>query len=146
MRLDFDAADFADPAKIAAMGAKALASQQLPDVEQVGPRPGGEAGDRRAPTAPARSSPTPASCPTSAALQGTDSHLYFGWYFGNERDFPAFAKAVPSQVRFPTEFGAQAVPDTDDFIDAEAGPTSTGTASPTHPRPPAVDARQVRPP
>ena len=55
-------------------------------------------------------------------LQGTDSHLYFGWYLGRERDFPAFAKAIPSQVRFPTEFGAQAVPETDDFVDAAAWP------------------------
>ena len=55
-------------------------------------------------------------------LQGTDSHLYFGWYFGDERDFPAFARALPSQVRFPTEFGAQAVPETDDFVGGDEWP------------------------
>lgn len=43
-------------------------------------------------------------------LDGTDSHLYFGWYMGDERDLPAFARAVPRMVRFVTEFGAQAVP------------------------------------
>jgi beta-mannosidase len=43
-------------------------------------------------------------------LDGTDSHLYFGWYMGDERDLPAFARRVPRMVRFVTEFGAQAVP------------------------------------
>ncbi|MBN2624362.1 MAG: hypothetical protein JXA83_13380 [Acidimicrobiales bacterium] len=43
-------------------------------------------------------------------LDGTDSHLYFGWYMGDERDLPTFARRVPRMVRFVTEFGAQAVP------------------------------------
>ncbi len=41
---------------------------------------------------------------------GTDTHLYCGWYHGEERDFPAILKAVPRLARFVTEFGAQAVP------------------------------------
>jgi len=60
--------------------------------------------------------------PRLPAFDGTDSHLYFGWYWGDERDLPGFARAVPSQVRFPTEFGAQAVPEADDFMGAEAWP------------------------
>ena len=44
-------------------------------------------------------------------LDGTDSHLYFGWYHGEERDLPGFAAAWPRMVRFVSEFGAQAVPD-----------------------------------
>jgi beta-mannosidase len=43
-------------------------------------------------------------------LDGTDSHLYFGWYHGDERDLPGFAAAWPRMVRFVSEFGAQAVP------------------------------------
>ena len=60
--------------------------------------------------------------PRLPGLQGTDSHLWFGWYWGDARDLSGFAKVVPSQVRFPTEFGAQAVPDADGFVGADAWP------------------------
>jgi beta-mannosidase len=43
-------------------------------------------------------------------LDGTDSHLYFGWYYGDERQLPGVCRAVPRMVRFVSEFGAQAVP------------------------------------
>ncbi len=46
-------------------------------------------------------------------LDGTDSHLYFGWYWGDERDLPGFARVLPRMVRFVSEFGAQAVPAAD---------------------------------
>src|SRR6185295_11413265 len=49
-------------------------------------------------------------------LDGTDSHLYFGWYHGDERDLPGFAATVPRMVRFVSEFGAQAVPQTAGFM------------------------------
>ncbi len=55
-------------------------------------------------------------------LDGTDSHLYLGWYLGDERDFPTLAARWPRLVRFVTEFGAQAVPDDDDFMEAERWP------------------------
>ncbi len=48
---------------------------------------------------------------------GSDSHLWFGWYHGDERDLAGFAATFPRMVRFVSEFGAQAVPDTTDFID-----------------------------
>jgi beta-mannosidase len=48
---------------------------------------------------------------------GTDTHWYFGWYHGHERDFPRVCAAVPRLARFVTEFGAQAVPNTDGFLD-----------------------------
>ena len=48
--------------------------------------------------------------PHPPQLDGTDSHLYFGWYHGHERDFPGFLRAMPRMARFVTEFGAQAVP------------------------------------
>ncbi len=48
--------------------------------------------------------------PHPPKLDGTDSHLYFGWYHGDERDLPGFARSVPRMVRFVSEFGAQAVP------------------------------------
>ncbi|MCU1397647.1 MAG: putative glycosidase [Acidimicrobiales bacterium] len=53
---------------------------------------------------------------------GTDSHLYFGWYHGDERDLPGFAAAFPRMVRFVSEFGAQAVPTSSEFIDPSGWP------------------------
>ncbi len=46
-------------------------------------------------------------------LDGTDSHLFFGWRTGDERDLPDFARRLPRMVRFVSEFGAQAVPSGD---------------------------------
>jgi beta-mannosidase len=60
--------------------------------------------------------------PHPPQLDGTDSHLYFGWYHGDERDFPGFLRALPRMGRFVTEFGAQAVPDTADFCEPERWP------------------------
>ncbi|HZN15335.1 MAG TPA: hypothetical protein VFB78_13775 [Acidimicrobiales bacterium] len=53
---------------------------------------------------------------------GTDTHIYFGWYHGEERDFPAFCAAVPRLARFVTEFGAQAVPESAKFMEPERWP------------------------
>ena len=46
------------------------------------------------------SCPTPASLPHLPLLDGTDSHLYFGWYHGDVRDLDRLAVAVPRMVRF----------------------------------------------
>lgn len=43
-------------------------------------------------------------------LDGTDTHVYFGWYHGDERDLPRFLATVPRTARFVSEFGAQSVP------------------------------------
>ncbi len=42
---------------------------------------------------------------------GTDSHLYYGWYVGEERELPEVLARLPVLARFVSEFGAQAVPD-----------------------------------
>jgi beta-mannosidase len=55
-------------------------------------------------------------------INGSDSHLYFGWYHGDEHEFPAFAAAFPRMVRFVSEFGAQAVPPHHEFIDTSTWP------------------------
>jgi len=60
--------------------------------------------------------------PHPPQLDGTDSHLYFGWYHGHERDLPGFLRAVPRMGRFVTEFGAQAVPVTADFCEPDRWP------------------------
>jgi beta-mannosidase len=55
-------------------------------------------------------------------LDGTDTHLYFGWYHGHERDLSGFAATVPRMVRFVSEFGAQAIPEAADFMEPERWP------------------------
>ena len=60
--------------------------------------------------------------PHLPTLDGTDSHLYFGWYHGHERDLPGFAAKIPRLMRFVSEFGAQAIPESSEFIDTEAWP------------------------
>ena len=60
--------------------------------------------------------------PSLPRLDGTDSHLYFGWYHGEERDLQRLARLVPRQVRFVGEFGAQAVPETADFCEPSRWP------------------------
>jgi beta-mannosidase len=55
-------------------------------------------------------------------LDGTDSHFYFGWYHGDVRDLDRLAAQIPRLFRFLSEFGAQAVPNTADFIDPAQWP------------------------
>ena len=121
MALDLDAEAFTDPGRTAQLGLKVLVSQQLPTWNKtVLDRSVKRSIDRTDGTRPVIAHS--GVLPHLGRLRGTDSHLYFGWYWGEERDFPAFARAVPSQVRFPTEFGAQALPDSDDFVGAEDWP------------------------
>lgn len=55
-------------------------------------------------------------------LDGTDSHLYLGWRFGDERDLPGLVSSWPRLGRFITEFGAQAVPESDAFVGRDRWP------------------------
>lgn len=50
-------------------------------------------------------------------LDGTDSHLWFGWRSGEARDLVDRARRLPRSVRFVSEFGADSVPTTAPFID-----------------------------
>lgn len=43
----------------------------------------------------------------------TTNHLYFGWYYGRFRDLERAVRLWPGLSRFPTEYGAQALPDAD---------------------------------
>jgi beta-mannosidase len=121
MGLDISPEAFTEPHRLAPLGLRAFASQQVPTWNKT-------VLDRtvkRAIQAADGTRPVikhSGVLPRLPTLEGTDSHLYFGWYWGDERDLPGFARALPSQVRFPTEFGAQAVPETDDFVGAEAWP------------------------
>ena len=62
--------------------------------------------------------------PHPPRLDGTDSHLWFGWYWGDERSFPGFCRTMPRMARFVTAFGAQAVPTGDGaaFMDPDKWP------------------------
>jgi beta-mannosidase len=61
--------------------------------------------------------------PHPPRFDGTDAHLYFGWYFGEERAFSGFLRAMPRMARFVSEFGAQAVPSGDvAFMEPERWP------------------------
>ncbi len=41
----------------------------------------------------------------------TTNHLYFGWYYGTFRDLERAIRIAPGLSRFPTEYGAEALPD-----------------------------------
>ena len=112
----------ASTATATAAGSRYAARPAAADVEQDGPRPLGEAGVRAGRRRPARSSPTRGVLPHLPQLDGTDSHLYFGWYHGDDaRPRRGFAAAVPAhgavrqRVRRPGRARRRA-----DFIDAGA--------------------------
>lgn len=74
-----------------------------------------------------RADPSRAVDPHSGVLPGlgspgTDAHLYFGWYHGTLDGLGPALRAVPRLARFVTEFGAQAVPETAEFMDPERWP------------------------
>ena len=55
-------------------------------------------------------------------LDGTDSHLFFGWFHGDGADIDGFAAVMPRMVRFVSEFGAQSVPTSAEFMHPERWP------------------------
>ncbi|MCB0971111.1 MAG: hypothetical protein KDA97_06280 [Acidimicrobiales bacterium] len=60
--------------------------------------------------------------PHPPQLDGTDTHLSFGWRHGDPRDLAGLARTMPRLVRFVSELGAQAVPDTAEFVDPDRWP------------------------
>lgn len=60
--------------------------------------------------------------PHPPQLDGTDSHLYFGWYHGEAQDLEPALRRWPRLARFVSELGAQAVPDDADFLGPEDWP------------------------
>ena len=52
----------------------------------------------------------------------TDSHLYFGWYYGDATGLSTLLSRVPIAGRFVGAFGAQSIPDSADFMGPEAWP------------------------
>jgi beta-mannosidase len=60
--------------------------------------------------------------PHPPQLDGTDTHLWFGWSRGTGRDLESFARRMPRMVRFVSEFGAQSVPDDAAFCEPDKWP------------------------
>src|SRR5204863_10212855 len=83
--------------------------------------------DRATTRALHRADPSRAVDPHSGGLPGlggpgTDTHFYFGWYHGNLDGLASALRAVPRLARFVTEFGAQAVPESAEFMEPERWP------------------------
>ncbi len=55
-------------------------------------------------------------------LDGTASHLFFGWYQGAVNDLAGFAVTMPRMARFVSEFGAQAAPAEAGFMEPHRWP------------------------
>ncbi len=121
MAIENDPAMWGDPKAVRRMALRAAAAQQLPTWNKTvldrSVKRALEHGDGTRPVI-AHSGVVP----HPPLLDGTDSHLYFGWYFGQERDLPGFLRRLPRLARFVTEFGAQAVPTTADFCEPERWP------------------------
>jgi len=60
--------------------------------------------------------------PSPPVLDGTDTHLWFGWATGTGRDLADFARTVPRMVRWVGAFGAQSFPANAPFVDRALWP------------------------
>jgi len=121
LALDEPTGAMADPAVARRVGLRAFAGMELPTWNKTvldrSIKRALETADGSRPVIPHSG-----VWPHLPRLDGTDSHLYFGWYHGDERDLPGFAATLPRMVRFVSEFGAQAVPETDAFLEPERWP------------------------
>jgi len=119
--LDVTADVWADPKAVRRVARRGLVAQELPTWNKtVLDRSVKRALEKADPSRPVIAHS--GVLPHPPLLDGTDSHLYFGWYHGDERDLPAFLRAFPRLGRFVSELGAQAVPDTADFMEPERWP------------------------
>lgn len=59
---------------------------------------------------------TPATLPR---VDGTDSHLWYGWRYGDRRDLTKLAKRLPRSVRFVSEFGTASVASAAPFVEQQ---------------------------
>ena len=121
MAIENDPGMWGDPKELRRMAVRAAAAQQLPTWNKT-------VLDRSVKRSLERADGTRPVVAHSGVLphpplfDGTDSHLYFGWYHGHERDLPGFLRRLPRLARFVSEFGAQAVPTTADFCEPERWP------------------------
>jgi len=96
-------------------------AEQRPDVNRVVlDRWVKQAFERADPTRPCIAQS--GSLPHLPLLDGTDSHLWFGWSDGEIEGLASVARRLPRLVRFVSEFGSQSVPAVTDFIDTGRWP------------------------
>jgi beta-mannosidase len=121
LALDIEPATLADPRRRAGIAARALAGQLLPtwnkSVLDHSIRRVLEHTDGSRPVVPHSG-----VLPHPPLFDGTDTHAYFGWYYGSPADLAPALRWWPRLARFVTEFGAQAVPADADFLEPERWP------------------------
>jgi beta-mannosidase len=121
LALDIDADAVADPARWRALARRGAVATVLPTWNKTVL----DHAVHRVLERSDRSRPSIANSgvfPHPPLFTGADSHLYFGWYHGDERQLPAVLRLWPRLARFVSEFGAQAVPDHADFCDPDRWP------------------------
>ena len=93
MAIENDPTMWGEPKALRRMAAAAAAAQELPTWNKTVL----DRSVKRALEKADGTRPVIAHCgvlPHPPQLDGTDSHLYFGWYHGHERDFPGFLRAA----------------------------------------------------
>ncbi len=120
LAVDIQPGESMSPAKMVRTGARVAASMFLPSwnkdvLDRYVTRAIGKADPSRPIDRASGLLPGPAS-------GGTDSHLYFGWYWGRMDGLAGMLRAFPRLARFVTEFGAQAVPTTADWMEPDRWP------------------------
>jgi len=121
MAVDIEPATMTDPARRAGLVARAVAAQVLPTWNKSVL----DRSIRRVLESTDGSRPVVAHSgvfPHPPLFDGTDTHTYFGWYYGDEADFARAMRWWPRLARFVTEFGAQAVPEDAAFLEPERWP------------------------
>ncbi|MDQ2650993.1 MAG: hypothetical protein M3Z03_15755 [Actinomycetota bacterium] len=145
MAIENDPRMWGDPKAMRRMALKAVTAQQLPTWNKTVL----DRSIKRALEKADGSRPVVAHSgvlPHPPLLDGTDTHVYFGWYHGQERDFPRFLRSVPRMARFVSEFGAQSIPEDAAFCEPERWPDlDWDRLAHTHALQPALFDRHVPP-
>jgi beta-mannosidase len=121
MAVDIEPGFDGDEVRLARLGLRVLAAQELPSwnrsILDHSIRRAIDEADGTRPVVPHSG-----VLPHPPLLDGTDSHLYFGWYWGSPAQLPGFLHAWPRLARFVGEFGAQSVPEDAAFCEPERWP------------------------
>jgi beta-mannosidase len=116
LALDIDAKTIADPSRMRSAAVRGAVAMVLPTWNKT-------VLDGAVRRVLGRSDPSRPVVAHSGVLphpprfDGTDSHLYFGWYHGRHEQLAGVLRLWPRLGRFVSEFGAQAVPADADFLE-----------------------------
>lgn len=121
LALDIDADAVADRAKMRRIVARGAAAMMLPTWNKtVLDHSIKKVLDRNDPSRPAIVHS--GILPHPPQFDGTDTHLYLGWYHGEAPQFETVMRLWPRLARFVSEFGAQAVPADAEFCEPARWP------------------------